>query len=352
LRTGGRGAAVLDSELSRRAPLRAAARAVWRRAFGVVGQSLRSASKYVRQGRFGELFFRGKLHAWDAYNCLRYDLANLVAREKYRVIRTDDFRMYVHLSDKGISRDLYLYGGRERFALQFLKTFLIEDDVVLDIGANIGYYALVESAIARKGKVFASEPSAFNRRLLKMNIDLNKAANVCVYPFAFAEKSEEGREFYVYDRTNWASFNKDLDSEILATTQVRTITIDEFTRRYLGGLAPSAMRMDVEGYEYEIVKGAQRTLAESRNLKIFMEIHPHILSARQLDELLHTLESNRFEVRAIVNECAPHVYGFLGDKIWRSMPGVRYGMLGAGYEKLRTCLRVNAGTEVFFEKSA
>ena len=314
--------------------------------------SIRSASKYARQGRFGELLFRGRLVATDALGSLKYELASKLNRDKYRLVRTNGFQMYVHLSDRGISKDLYLYGSRERFALKFLKSFLEKDDVVIDIGANIGYYVLLENEAAPNGRIFATEPSAFNRKLLHMNLELNGVENVRVYPFAFAEKSESERELYLYKQTNWTSFNKNLNAEIVDTAHVRTLSLDDFVDRFMCGMMPSAMRMDVEGFETEIIKGAHRTLREAPKMKIFMEMHPHLLSAQQLDGLLQTLKHCRFEVKAIVNDCEPHVYGFLDDKMMKLTAAVPYGVIGAGYEKLRMYLSMNKGTQVFFEKSS
>ena len=314
--------------------------------------SFKSASRYVRQGKFSELFFRGKLVARDAYGSLKYELAGKLNREKYRIVHSNGFRMYVHLGDKGISKDLYLYGSRERFALKFLRSFLDEDDVVIDIGANIGYYVLTESACAPKGQIFATEPSAFNRKLLHMNLELNKVKHARIFPFAFAEQSESERELYLYKQTNWTSFNKNLNAEIIDTKQVRTLSLDDFVDRFMGGVMPTAMRMDVEGFETEIIKGAKRTMRDAPRLKIFMEMHPHLLSAQQLDALLHTLQHHRFEVKAIVNDCEAHVYAFLGDKMWKTIENVPYGVIGSGYEKLRMYLRMNKGTQVFVEKRA
>ncbi len=109
--------------------------------------------------------------------------------------------------------------------------------------------------------------------------------------------------------------------------------------------------MDVEGHEYEIMMGAQRALAQSPRLKIFMEIHPHLLSAKKLDELLTTLERHEFEVKGIINDGPPHEYPFLNDTIWSSIDPVPYGFIGTGYGKLRSVLREGKGNSVFFEKA-
>jgi len=94
---------------------------------------------------------------------------------RIRNIRTDhiqitvnsNYLMYVDLKDKGISKELYVHKTREHFSTEFLQKFVKEEDIVIDIGANIGYYALMEAQLANKGKVYAIEPIPTNVDLLK-----------------------------------------------------------------------------------------------------------------------------------------------------------------------------------------
>ena len=313
--------------------------------------TLKSATKYIKQRKFGELFFRSKLYAAESYGSLKYELAGKLNRERLRLVSVNGFKMYIHLDDKGISKDLYLFKSRERFAFEFLKKFLQDDEIVLDIGANIGYYVLLEHERAPKGRIFACEPSKFNRDLLAMNLQLNGVNNAEVFPYALGERTQEKREFYIYERTNWASFNKHLRAPVKDIVYVDTMTLDDFQVKHMEGLMPTVLRMDVEGAELEIIKGAERTLRAAKRVKVFMEIHPHLLGRKKVDELLDLLHGHGFEIRAIVNECQPYLYGFLSDKIWRSIEGVPYGMLRGGYNELRNYLHINKGTEVFFEKS-
>lgn len=309
-----------------------------------------SVFKYIKQGRLREMFFRGKVYLAECYGELKYKVIGKINHEKFKIVTVHGSPMYVYLGDPGISRDLYLYRGREKFSVEFLESFLKEDDVVIDIGANIGYYVLLEHRLAKKGEIFACEPVPFNRKLLERNLDLNGIENVQVLPLAFGDGEEGEREFYIYDRINWASFYKNA-RELVDTINVKTTTVDAFIDEYLGGRQPSFLRMDVEGHEYEIIKGAQRALARSPNLKIFMEIHPHLISEKKLNELLATLERHKFEVKGIINDGPPHEYRFLNDSIWRSIETVPYGFVGTGYEKLRSALRAHKGNSVFFEKA-
>jgi FkbM family methyltransferase len=310
----------------------------------------RSVFKYIKNGRLREGAFRGKLFLAERYGELKYNVVGKINREKFKIINVNGSPMWVYLGDPGISRDLYLYRTREKFSVQFFEKFVKDDDVVVDIGANIGYYVLLEHRIATRGQIFACEPVPFNRTLLERNLELNGIKDVQVLPLAFGDGEEGEREFYIYDRINWASFHNNAGSKIVKTITVKTTTVDAFTDQYLGGRWPTLLRMDVEGHEYEIIKGAQRVLAQSPNLKIFMEIHPHLLSAEKLDEMLTTLERHNFEVAGIVNDGPPHEYPFLNDRIWNSIEPIPYGFLGTGYKKLRSALELEKGNSVFFEK--
>ena len=74
----------------------------------------------------------------------------------------------------GIGRALYVYGSRELDHKWMLTEELFPGNVVLDLGANIGYYAIMEAKIVgSSGKIYAIEPDPRNIEILKKNIKLN-----------------------------------------------------------------------------------------------------------------------------------------------------------------------------------
>ena len=82
--------------------------------------------------------------------------------------------MFLDLQDRGISRTLLLFGERELEHKKMLEEVLEPGMSVLDIGANIGYYALMElNLIGKTGNLIAVEPSPSNVDLLKRNLSLN-----------------------------------------------------------------------------------------------------------------------------------------------------------------------------------
>ena len=83
-------------------------------------------------------------------------------------MKVNDYYMYVSSSDKGISRDLFVHGIREKDQMHIIGENLRGGTKILDIGANIGYYVILESAIAGPGaRIIAYEPSEENFILLK-----------------------------------------------------------------------------------------------------------------------------------------------------------------------------------------
>ena len=308
-----------------------------------------TAFDFIRQKKYKELTFFGITFIKYRYDNLKYFLINKINKDKYKIVTVNGYKMYIFLEDIGISKELYLYKIREKFATKYMESFLKEDDIIIEIGANIGYYVLLENKISKKGKIFACEPMTFNRKLLERNIALNNLKNVDTYSFAMGEKIQE-QEFYIYDKINWSSFNKNVAGKIVSTEIVKTITIDHFVKEYLGDLAPTVLRMDVEGYEYEVIKGALKTIDKCDRLKIFLEIHPKLLSKKKLDELLKIFKDNNFKVKAIINECAAYLYPYLDSKILSLKQDIPYGYIGNDYENLEKFLQMKKGTEVFLEK--
>lgn len=80
-------------------------------------------------------------------------------------------RMLLDPNSPGLDRDLLLDGIREPIATGHIMRILRPDDVVLEVGANVGYYALIEARLCRK--IYAAEPHPENFRRLNENIALN-----------------------------------------------------------------------------------------------------------------------------------------------------------------------------------
>ncbi len=199
-------------------------------------------------------------------------------------------RMILDLNDLGISRELALYGVHEKNSTEEVKNVIKPGMKILEVGANIGYYALLETRLAGpSGKLYAIEPAPHNFESLKKNLELNGVKNAYLHQAAFGEKRDKA-VFYVYDRSNLSSFIKREDMGMkVEEVEVDILTLDDFL---LNKDVVDFIRMDVEGYEREILRGGEKALSGDKKPKyFFIEVHSELLhkknsSGREIFEFL------------------------------------------------------------------
>jgi FkbM family methyltransferase len=207
-----------------------------------------------------------------AYLIQRYLLRRrfLTARSRlfdatFRVV-TEDF----------IGRRLYKHGAYEAATIEFLRGYLRiqPGDILLDVGANIGWFAVFFDRLAPAGaEVLAFEPDPLNYELLTHNLRVNDCRKVTPVMRAVSDARRTSR-LYLYPDKNRGRHSL-VPSEGREVVDVETITLDEF----LGERARRVrfMKMDIEGHEYAALAGARELL---RHLPaLLMEYSPGLYPA-------------------------------------------------------------------------
>ena len=280
----------------------------------------------------------------------------MLSYEFYRIFRktvikeVNGLKMLLNLRDRGVSRDLFMYGKREFIPTNYLLNGHIvkEGDVVLDIGANIGYYVLIESKlVGEQGKVYAIEPVSSNLAQLQQNLKLNNCKNVEVFKLAVGDKNGKAK-IYIPEKRNLSTLDKNaLEGNLKSVEEIEVTTVDSFLDKKP---KPNFIRMDVEGYEFYIIKGMNKTL--KLNIKLFIEIHPHKMSEEQLCEMLEILEKNGFYV-----ELATWGFKVNENKLIRTLKSKYLGepyiiLKNTNIQTLKNyLLRYKYTARVFFSKS-
>ena len=202
------------------------------------------------------LTFRTRGSAAVAKAAYNMALAAFYRATGYRFIqkRIYDYKMLLDLEDRGISRTLLLFGERELEHKRMLEQVLKPGMTVLDIGTNIGYYALMElGMIGVSGTLIAVEPSPSNVELLKRNLMLNGYKNIEVHLAAISDCSGD-RLFFLSEMSNLNTFH-DTGTGSLHLSG-KTVNVPTFTvAQIMDGRSLDLIRMDVEGHEVEVING-------------------------------------------------------------------------------------------------
>ena len=151
-----------------------------------------------------------------------------------------------------------IYAGLHELAdMAFTLHFLRSDDLFLDVGANIGSYTLLASGVC-KAKTISFEPDPQTMALLWRNIDLNNLHGHVVLEQT-AVGAEEGEvEFTI---------GQDTGNHVTKRNEGRTQRVSMRTLDSVAALAaPTMIKVDVEGYEAEVFRGA-RAVLNSPSLK-------------------------------------------------------------------------------------
>jgi FkbM family methyltransferase len=182
---------------------------------------------------------------------------------------------------KGSGVNSYWLGNYEKHEQNIFAKKVQPGDVVLDIGANVGFYSLIASKIVGDGgMVYAFEPSAINLSYLKRHFDLNACHNAIIVEGAV---SNSNGLVYFSDGEDKATGSINRGD---AGTLVPVFPLDELVGKHIIK-APTVMKIDVEGGEFDVLNGAMRILKDNHPT-IFLSTH-NIAVRKECIDLLTSL---------------------------------------------------------------
>lgn len=195
---------------------------------------------------------------------VRWQIGSRILPGPVAVPFVDQIRLLVAPGMTGATGNLYC-GLHEFEDMAFTLRFLRPGDLFVDIGANVGSYSLLAAAAGARSIAFEPVPSTF--KALTDNIRLNGLSDQI-----------DARQIAIGARRETLIFTSDEDTmnhvagsneEGKATVQVDVQTLDEA----LGDQHPILLKIDVEGFESNVLEGGHSTLESTRLLAVILELN-------------------------------------------------------------------------------
>ncbi|MEB3189647.1 MAG: FkbM family methyltransferase [Snowella sp.] len=207
---------------------------------------------------------------------------------------------------EGIDLAIYL-GVYEPETIKALQSLVKSGDIVLDIGANIGAITLpLANLVGVAGQVIVFEPTAWAYGKLEKNLSLNsnlidriKAEQIMLL--------DEGKEPPSLIYSSWSLVNEEDElthpthkGRLMTTDGVRGISLDRYIEENSVEKI-DLIKLDVDGYELDVIKGASKTLSRY-SPRIILELAPHVQEEKeQLEDLLFELKSANYRLEDLTS---------------------------------------------------
>lgn len=193
----------------------------------------------------------------------RFRISNF--RDPYmKKIVYKDFPFFIEIRPENgyLDAQIHAKGLYEPHIVKMMDENIQKGNVCVDIGANIGHHTILMSHFTGKdGKVHAYEPIPFLREQLSRSLATNNISNVTLHDVALSDSEGDMKLHLRKGNIGGSSFVNGVDTEEL-DVQVRT-----FDNQHIGKV--NFMKIDVEGFEYHVLSGMQKTIQEYHPKIIF-----------------------------------------------------------------------------------
>jgi len=212
-------------------------------------------------------------------------------------------RMQLHdfAADRFISPALARHGVFEPFQTEVMLNEVRPGDVVLDLGAHIGYCTLLLARlVGPSGRVVAFEPDPANFELLRRNVEGNGYRNVTLCPLAVSDRCGQARLYRSAD--NAGDHRLHASPEARPSVAVEAVSLDHVFRDYAGRV--DLIKMDVQGSEGAALEGMRGLLGRLPRVKLLTEFWPAglVRAGWSAERYLGQLQGQDFRLYAVDEE--------------------------------------------------
>jgi FkbM family methyltransferase len=211
---------------------------------------------------------------------------------KPRLIELDDFKIYIRRNDFFIGAVIADTKNYEPYVTDEIRRLLKPGMVFIDIGANIGYFALLAAAlVGPAGRVYAFEPNPDNCRMIEMSVEANGFTNIQLFPNAVAEAKQRFNLDVGGTNSNGRiiDFSPDAVPGQATPLLIEAVSLDD-TLPNLERV--DVIKLDIEGAEPRAWQGMRQIISRFRPTIVFefspalIPVTSHVSAESFLDEIL------------------------------------------------------------------
>jgi len=159
---------------------------------------------------------------------------------------------------------------------QALKEFLRAGETFIDVGCNKGDFSLLASRlVGPQGRVLAFEPHPENCRWIRKSIAKNDYRNIDLYEFALSD-ANGATQLHLGEKSGTHTLRAGRLQREKGTLEIKTRRLDDLLQEIRFHRSIKAMKIDVEGAELDVLKGARETIARNPGIVLFLDVHPHL----------------------------------------------------------------------------
>jgi FkbM family methyltransferase len=191
--------------------------------------------------------------------------------------------------------DWFIYFNIQETSRKRLNSLINKSNVFYDIGANIGHVSLVASnLINENGIIYSFEPHPVSFKQFKNHIELNDISNIFAFNVGLGSSSSFVNMLEVEGN---AGANRIVASNVKNSnfTLINIVSLDEFILNK-NAEVPDLIKVDVEGYELEVFKGAENLLNDIKP-KLFFELDERLLKLQNTSPIELLMFLSKFDYK-------------------------------------------------------
>lgn len=177
----------------------------------------------------------------------------------------------LHLNDQ-VDANIWWDGYYEKLPTKLFKEMVKKGGSVIDVGANIGYYSIIASELVEGGNIVSFEPVSKTFKRLLVNV--LPLSNVKAHQVACGSDNGKINIYAFGDSISAGSRISSPEIDVPYTVEeVQMIKLDYFVDGKV-----DVVKIDVEGYELNVLKGMKKIISSNPNIKILLEVNNDLLT--------------------------------------------------------------------------